>query len=69
MVKDQIADRWHRAHMANVRASPMPHLRRGHYRRLRDDGTGEKRRVWVRASHVGGKCVEWRDGDVTYKVV
>lgn len=70
LTKREIADAWHKVNAGDTHASPLPHLRRGHYRRLqaspaRPDG----RVVWVRAAHVNGECVEWRDGDVRYKVV
>lgn len=50
--------------------SPIPHLRRGHYRTLTAERYKEKgKRVWVRATHVKGNEVEWREGDRFYKVV
>lgn len=71
LTKHQIADEWHRVHHGSTHASPLPHLRRGHYKTLRSERYKEKRgqRIWVRATHVNGACVEWRDGDVTYKVL
>jgi hypothetical protein len=53
------------------RRSPMPHLRRGHYRTLVSDRyrTTKGQRVWVRATHVAGNTVEWREGDRFYKVI
>lgn len=52
------------------RRSPMPHLRRGHYRTLVAERFKEPgKRVWVRATHVKGNEVEWREGDRHYKVV
>jgi len=71
--KDEIKHRWQEAQEAKggTHASPIPHLRRGHYKTLRAERFKEKRgkRIWTRASHVGGECVEWRDGDVRYKVL
>lgn len=71
MTKNEIAETWHRHHNGGERSSPMPHLRRGHYKTLRADRYGENKgkRIWVRATHVNGQCVEWRDGDVRYKVI
>lgn len=69
LTKHEIAEAWHRVHRGGTHASPLPHLRRGHYRTLLSDRYKQKRRVWVRATHVNGQCVEWRDGDVRYKVV
>jgi hypothetical protein len=69
--KSDITTRWKKAHQGGTHAPPIPHLRRGHYKTLRAERFKEKRgkRIWVRASHVGGECVEWRDGDVRYKVI
>lgn len=69
--RSEIENRWRKAHQGGTHAPPIPHLRRGHYRTLRSDRWGDKQgqRIWVRASHVGGECVEWRDGDVHYKVL
>jgi hypothetical protein len=71
LTRAEIAERWHRVHRGGTHASPMPHLRRGHYRTLRAARYGDSKgkRLWIRATHVNGKCVEWRDGDVTYKVI
>lgn len=71
LTKTEIATRWHTAHQGGTHASPLPHLRRGHYKTLRAARFKEKRgqRIWVRASHVGGECVEWRHGDRSYKVL
>lgn len=71
LTKSQIADAWHRVHRGGTHASPMPHLRRGHYKTLRSERYKENqgKRIWVRATHVNGACVEWRDGDVSYKVL
>lgn len=51
--------------------SPMPHLRRGHYRTLTSEKYKRKQgqRVWVRATHVKGNTVEWREGDRYYEVI
>lgn len=50
--------------------SPMPHLRRGHYRILQNPRFKSKgSRVWVRATHVKGNVVEWREGGRFYKVL
>lgn len=52
------------------RRSPMPHLRRGHYRTLAADRYKKPgRRVWVRAAHIKGNDVEWREGERQYKVI
>lgn len=52
------------------RKSPVPHLRRGHYRTLTDKRYKDSgRQVWVRATHIKGNDVEWRDGDRYYKVI
>lgn len=53
------------------RRSPMPHLRRGHYRTLTAERYKAKQgqRVWVRATHIKGNEVEWREGDRFYKVI
>lgn len=52
------------------RCSPMPHLRRGHYRTLvADCYKNPGRRVWIRATHVKGNEVEWREGERRYKVI
>ena len=69
--KDDIVSKWRTAHQGGTHAPPIPHLRRGHYKTLRAERYKEKRgqRIWVRASHVGGECVEWRDGAVRYKVL
>ncbi len=51
--------------------SPMPHLRRGHYRTLTSEKYRRKKgqRVWVRATHVKGNEIEWREGDRYYEVI
>lgn len=55
----------------NGRKSPMPHLRRGHYRTLTSEKFKRKhgQRVWVRATHVKGNTVEWREGERHYRVI
>lgn len=69
--KDEIADAWHQTHRGGTHASPLPHLRRGHYKTLRAEKWKENRGkiIWVRATHVGGEVVEWRQGNTTYRVV
>lgn len=52
----------HRVDRGGTHASPIPHQRRGHWRRLDDD-----RRVWVRPSWVGDP--EWRYQGSRYRVV
>ena len=53
-----------------IHKSPVPHLRRGHYRTLASNRYKEPgKRVWVRATHVKGNDVEWREGDRHYKVI
>lgn len=47
-------------------ASPRPHQRRGHWRRLRHPRFGKSRNVFVRPSWVGE--TEWSHEGVTYKV-
>ena len=71
LTREEITEEWHRTHRGGTHASPMPHLRRGHYKTLRADRYKEARgkKVWVRATHVNGECVEWRDGDISYKVI
>ena len=51
--------------------SPMPHLRRGHYRTLTSEKYKRKQgqRVWVRATYVKGNTVEWREDDRYYEVI
>ncbi len=67
--KDSIATRFANANPDKHR-SPMPHLRRGHYRTLAANRYKEPgKRVWVRATHVKGNTVEWREGDRHYKVL
>lgn len=45
-------------------------LRRGHYRTLSAPiYKVPGQRVWVRATHVQGNTVEWREGDRFYKVI
>jgi len=52
------------------RKPTVPHLRRGHYRTLTAARYKEPgHRVWVRATHVKGNEVEWREGDRFYKVL
>lgn len=52
------------------RKPTMPHLRRGHFRTLQSPRYHERgRRVWVRATHVKGNEVEWREGDRFYRVL
>jgi hypothetical protein len=68
LTKTEIADAWHRVHLGGTHASPLPHLRRGHYRTLERATPGE-RRVWVRPAHINGTCVEWREGDKRYRVL
>ncbi|KKK48905.1 hypothetical protein LCGC14_3140470, partial [marine sediment metagenome] len=52
------------------RASPLPHLRRGHYRTLMAERFKRPGcRIWVRATHIKGNDVEWREGDRHYKVI
>lgn len=69
--KSDITKRWKKAHQGGTHAPPIPHLRRGHYKTLRSEKFKEMRgkRIWVRATNVGGECVEWRDGNVRYKVL
>jgi hypothetical protein len=71
LTKSEVTEAWRCAHHVGTHSSPMPHLRRGHYKTLRAARYGENqgKRIWVRATHVNGKCVEWRDGDVRYKVM
>lgn len=71
LTKQEITEEWRRIHQGGTHAPPIPHLRRGHYKILRAARFKEKKgqRVWVRATHVNGHCVEWRDGDVRYKVL
>lgn len=71
LTKSEIVQAWHRVHRGGTHASPIPHLRRGHYKTLRAERYQEKRgsRIWVRATQVNGACVQWRDGDIVYKVV
>lgn len=71
LTKSEITEEWHRIHKGGSHASPVPHLRRGHYKTLRAERYKEKRgkRIWVRATHVNGQCVEWRDGNIIYKVI
>lgn len=66
---DDVRRRWSEGQGSH--ASPMPHLRRGHFKTLRSERFKEKRGkvVWVSPCHVNGACVEWREGAVTYKVV
>lgn len=67
--KQAIKRRYEQASDPSGRRSPCPHLRRGHYRTLgaeRYKNPGQ--RVWVRAAHVSGNTVEWREGDRYYKV-
>jgi hypothetical protein len=68
LTKSEIAEAWRRVHLGGTHASPLPHLRRGHYRTLERATPGE-RRVWVRPAHINGTCVEWRDGDIRYRVL
>lgn len=51
-------------------ASPIPHLRRGHWRQLRSDYYKNKKdeAVWIRDVKVNGELI-WHDGNITYKVV
>lgn len=69
--KNAIKTRWQAAQEDTGRAAPMPHLRRGHYRTLSAERYAEKRgkRIWVRATHVAGQCVEWRQDGVSYTVL
>jgi hypothetical protein len=66
---DDVRRRWAESHGSH--ASPMPHLRRGHFKTLRAERFKEKRGkvIWVSPCHVNGACVEWREGAVAYKVV
>lgn len=66
---DEIRQRWTNHH--GTHGSPMPHLRRGHYKTLRAERYKNMRGkvIWVAPCHVGGECVEWREGSVSYKVV
>lgn len=67
--KEKIRTRY-LASQPSGRKSPMPHLRRGHYRTLTSDKFRKKgQRVWVRATHVKGNDVEWREGDRFYQVI
>lgn len=65
----EIKSRW--GESQGTHASPMPHLRRGHFKTLRAERFKENRGkvIWVSPCHVNGACVEWRDGNVAYKVV
>ena len=67
--KREIREHYTAAELQSGRRSPMPHLRRGHYRTLTEKKGKAGRRVWVRATHVKGNEVEWRQGDRYYKVV
>jgi len=72
MTRTQIENAWRDANRGvGVHASPIPHLRRGHFRELKSErfGVNRGKRVWVRPTHVVGKCVEWRQGDKFYKVI
>lgn len=66
---EEVRRRW--SAVQGNHASPMPHLRRGHYKTLRAERFGANRGkvVWVSPCHVNGACVEWREGNVSYKVV
>lgn len=66
---DEIRTRWTNCH--GTHGSPMPHLRRGHYKTLRAERYKNMRGkvIWVAPCHVGGECVEWREGAVSYKVI
>lgn len=66
---DEIRRRWTDHH--GTHGSPMPHLRRGHYKTLRSERYKNMRGkvIWVSPCHVGGECVEWREGAVSYKVI
>lgn len=66
---DEVRRRWTEGQ--GTHASPMPHLRRGHFKTLRAERFGDNRGkvIWVSPCHVNGACVEWRQGSVTYKVV
>lgn len=66
---EDVKRRWTAAQ--GTHASPMPHLRRRHCKTLRSERYGNNRGkvIWVSACHVGGECVEWRNGDVRYKVI
>lgn len=66
---EDVRRRWTAAQ--GTHASPMPHLRRGHYKTLRAERYKEARgkTVWVAPCHVNGAVVEWRQDGVTYKVV
>lgn len=54
------------SHLNGTHASPAPHQRRGHWRRIRIDDP-EQRKVFVRPSWVGD--TEWEYAGQTYKVV
>jgi len=66
---EDVRRRWTGAH--GEHGSPMPHLRRGHFKTLRAERYGDNRGkvIWVSPCHVNGACVEWRQGDVRYKVI
>ena len=67
--KQQIHMRYRASQTPSDRLSPIPHLRRGHYRTLVANRYKEPgRRVWVREAHVAGNTVEWREGDRYYRV-
>jgi hypothetical protein len=66
---DEIRKRWAKAQ--GTHASPMPHLRRGHFKNLQHERFKEARGriIWVRPTHVKGKCIEWRQDGKYYKVL
>lgn len=66
----KIVDLKHRVYAGGTHASPIPHLRKGHWRDLRSPMFKNKKgqKIWVVPASVGGD-LEMKDGGVVYRVI
>lgn len=67
---DEIKERWLRAHPGQ-HASPVPHLRRGHYATLSHERYRHLKgqRIWVRACAVKGHAAQWQEQGKVYEIL
>lgn len=64
----QVKTRYLSAGMGGTHASPLPHLRRAHPRRLKADRFKEKKTIQVKSCEVN-KGMTWSDGKRIYEVI
>jgi hypothetical protein len=64
----QVKTRYLSAGMGGTHASPFPHLRKAHPRRLKADRFKEKKTIQVKSCEVN-KGMTWSDGKRIYEVI